>query len=235
MAPENTVPAIQKALAVGADVIALDVQGTKDQQPLVFADTHLDRTTNRTGKLADLSGEEAGGLDAGSWFSAEYAGTRIPTLPEALAAIGDQARLMLCVHELRDGSLAEKVRQALGARSRPEQDVLLFWDSETLKGFRDKSPAFGYGLALGDKVEGWIHVEKAVKLGLKVVRPPRARVDARLVKSAHDRGLLLFAHFADEEQDMRDLLKLRVDGIVTGRPALLKQVLEQAQAPGQKA
>jgi glycerophosphoryl diester phosphodiesterase len=227
-APENTLPAIAKAVEAGADIIALDVQGTRDHVPLLFADTRLDRTTNRTGRLAELTAREAQELDAGSWLGAEHAGTRIPTLSEALAAVGAQTRVMLVLPELRSAAaLAENIRAALAGRPRPADDVLLFPDSDSLKKFHEAAPAFGCALALGEKIEGWVHVEKAVKLGLKIIRPYRSQAKAALVRQAHERGLLVFAHFADEEEDMRELLKVRVDGIVTSQLERLKRLGEE--------
>jgi len=233
-APENTVPAVEKALANGADVVALDVQGTADHEPLVFADTRLDRTTNQTGRLAQLTAKEARALDAGSWFAPEYAGTRIPTLAEGLKALGAKAALMLVLPQLpADSPLTAKVPEALKARKKPEADALVFPDSESLKAFREKAPGFGYILTLGEKVEGWVCVEKSLKLGLKVVRPYRAQATPALVRQAHEKGLKVLVHFADEEDQMRELLKLHVDGIVTGRPERLKRVLrEEAPAKG---
>jgi glycerophosphoryl diester phosphodiesterase len=68
-------------------------------------------------------------------------------------------------------------------------------------------------------------------LGLKVVRPHRAQTNAAFVRQAHEKGMQVWVHFADEEDEMQELLKLRVDGIVTGRPERLKRVLkEQAGA-----
>lgn len=215
-------------------MVALDVQGAADHEPLVIADTRLDRTTNRTGRLAQLTAKEARALDAGSWFAPEYAGARIPTLAEGIKALGAKAALMLVLPQLPVGSpLTAKVLEALKARKKPEADLLVFPDSESLKAFREKAPGFGYVLALGEKAEGWVGVEKSVRLGLKTVRPHRAQATPTLVRLAHEKGMKVLVHFADEEDQIRELLKLHVDGIVTGRPERLKRVLgEQAQAKG---
>jgi glycerophosphoryl diester phosphodiesterase len=233
-APENTVPAIQKAIELGADVVALDVQGTSDHEPLVFADTRLDRTTNRTGRLLELTAKEARTLDAGSWFNAEFAGTHIPTLAEAFKALGAKTALMLTLPPLPSGApLTASILDALKARKKPESDVLVFGDSESLKSFREKAPDFIYALTLGEKVEGWICVEKSVKLGLKTIRPHRVQTTGTLIRQAHEKGMRVLVHFADEEDQMRELLKFHADGIVTGRPERLKRILEEeSQAKG---
>ncbi|MBI4576935.1 MAG: hypothetical protein HY722_11795 [Planctomycetes bacterium] len=83
-APENTVAAFELAIRNGADAIEFDVQYTADGQTVVFHDDELDRTTNGRGKVRSSSLEAIRGMDAGGWFSADYAGERVPTLDQAL-------------------------------------------------------------------------------------------------------------------------------------------------------
>ena len=77
-APENTLPAIKKALEAGAEMLALEIQKTRDNLPVVLADASLDRTTNGTGRVARLSLAEVQALDAGSWFNQEFAARKSP-------------------------------------------------------------------------------------------------------------------------------------------------------------
>ena len=83
-APENTLAAFEKAIEVGADMFELDVLLSRDGRVVVIHDDTLDRTTDGEGKVAAFTLAELKKLDAGSWFSAEFAGERIPTLEEAL-------------------------------------------------------------------------------------------------------------------------------------------------------
>lgn len=227
-APENTIPAIEKALEAGVDMLALEVQRSKDDHPLVLADVSLDRTTNGSGRVARMSSAEIRALDAGSWFDPEFAGTKVPTLAEVIKKVGSQARLMLSLPETRAGTpWAEQLQKDLKARKNPAEDILVFSDSESLKSFREVAGEFSYALILGEKVDGWIYLEKAGKMGLKVVRPFRTQIDSVLVRQAHDKQIKVFAYFANEEADLRELLELKVDGIITGRPERLKGLLTQ--------
>ena len=229
-APENTLPAIEKALEEGVDMLALEVQHSKDDQPLVLADVSLDRTTNGNGRVARMTSTEIRALDAGSWFDPEFAGTKVPTLAEVIKKVGSKARLMLSLPETRAGTpWAEQLLKDLKARKKPEEDILVFSDSESLKSFREVAKEFSYALVLGEKVDGWIYLEKAEKNGLKAVRPWRTQVDSVLVRAAHAKGIQVFAYFANEEADLRELLELKVDGIITGRPERLKAVLNETK------
>ncbi len=86
-APENTLASFRRAALLGARWVELDVQLTRDGRPVVFHDHRLDRTSSGHGPLAGRDLAELAGLDAGSWFSAEFAGEPIPTLAQALEVI----------------------------------------------------------------------------------------------------------------------------------------------------
>ena len=85
-APENTLPAFQLAIGHHSDRAELDVQMTKDGVVMVTHDTSLRRCTGRNANIYDLTFAQVRELDAGRWFSAKYAGTKIPTLEEVLEA-----------------------------------------------------------------------------------------------------------------------------------------------------
>jgi glycerophosphoryl diester phosphodiesterase len=229
-APENTLPAIKKALEAGVDMLALEVQKSKDNQALVIADVSLDRTTNGTGRVARMSADEIRGLDAGSWFDPEFAGTKVPTLAEVVKAVGSKARLMLQMPETRSGTpWADELREVLKERKNPAEDILVFSDSDSLKETREILRDFAYALLLGEKVDGWLVLEKADKMGLKHVRPFRSQVDSVLVRQAHAKNIKVLAYFANEEADLQELVELRVDGIVTGRPERLKSLIKDGK------
>jgi len=81
-APENTVPAFAKALAVGVRRLELDVRFTAGDVPVVMHDPTVDRTTNGAGDVSALTLEQLRALDAGSWFGKGYRDVKVPTLSE---------------------------------------------------------------------------------------------------------------------------------------------------------
>ncbi|MCX7349096.1 MAG: glycerophosphodiester phosphodiesterase family protein [Alphaproteobacteria bacterium] len=83
--PENTIPALAAALEAGADVAEIDIKLTRDGKLVLMHDTTVDRTTNGTGAVKDLTLAEIRQLDAGSWFGTEFSGTIVPTLDEVIA------------------------------------------------------------------------------------------------------------------------------------------------------
>ena len=90
-APENTLASIEKALELGFEYIEMDVRSTRDSVPVLLHDTTVDRTTNGTGRIGELTYAAVAQLDAGSWFGPEFTGERIPRLEDALQLIQGRA------------------------------------------------------------------------------------------------------------------------------------------------
>lgn len=117
-APENTLSAFALCLAAAVD-IELDVYPTRDGELVVIHDPTVDRTTDGTGRVADLTLEQIRALDAGSWFHSDYADERVPTLQEALRLVVERERRATVVAinlkpvtEVVVAGVIEAVRQA---------------------------------------------------------------------------------------------------------------------------
>ena len=99
--PENTLLAFRKALEIGVDQIETDVRITRDGELVCIHDATVDRTTNGTGKVAEMTLGELKALDAGSRKGAEFAGEKIPTFIEFLELVKDHPTITLDV-ELKE-------------------------------------------------------------------------------------------------------------------------------------
>lgn len=106
--PENTLVAFRRAEEMGAHMIELDVQLSRDGHVVVMHDDTVDRTTNGSGVVATLELSRLKTLDAGSWFAPAFAGERVPTLAEVLGMV----RTPLNV-ELKRGGGEELAERAL--------------------------------------------------------------------------------------------------------------------------
>jgi glycerophosphoryl diester phosphodiesterase len=91
--PENTLLAFAKAIEVGADQIECDVARAADGTIFILHDAGVERTTNGTGQLAELTSQQIMALDAGGWLSPEFSGEKVPTLENALELCKGRARL----------------------------------------------------------------------------------------------------------------------------------------------
>lgn len=125
--PEGTLAAVAEAVRLGAHLIALDVRVTRDGRLVVLRDATVDRTTDGSGAVAELSFFELNRLDAGSWKDARFAGERIPSLLEVLRALPRDVWLDLELHAappLTDEELARRVARLVVDEGRTEQVVL---------------------------------------------------------------------------------------------------------------
>ena len=84
LAPENTLPSFILAKNIGWDGVEFDVAFTSDNEPVIIHDKTVDRTSDGTGTVAEMTLAELKALDFGSWFSTNFTGTRIPTFEEAI-------------------------------------------------------------------------------------------------------------------------------------------------------
>lgn len=116
-APENTIASYDLAVDMKADYIEIDVQRSKDGELVVIHDTSVDRTTDGSGKVGDLTLEEMKSLDAGSWKGEQFAGEEIPTFEEVLDRYHGKVGILIEMKspELYPG-IEEQVADALKER-----------------------------------------------------------------------------------------------------------------------
>jgi len=120
--PENTLAAFREAIRLGVHMIEFDVALTKDGQLVLMHDATVDRTTDGSGRVSDLTLGQLKSLDAGSWKGQEFKGERIPTLDETLAMMPEN--VWLNVHLKGSVELAEKVTRRIVAHGRLHQAFL---------------------------------------------------------------------------------------------------------------
>ncbi len=247
-APENTLPAFRLALAARADLVELDYHHTADGVPVVVHDRRLDRTTDAVARwggrelaVRELSAARLAELDAGGWFAPVFAGTRLPTLREALETI--QAGGVTLI-ERKAGDAGTLVR-LLRAHGWLEQVVVQSFDWDFVRAARRLAPELVLG-ALGppsirggrrlseeEKVLSLEYVAEVRELGAQVVVWNR-QVTAAAVATAHAAGLRVWVYTINDPAEAAALVALGVDGIITGDPAAIDRRLrpEPDEAPG---
>ena len=142
-APENTLPALEAAVAHGATVAEIDIVLTRDDRLVVLHDEILDRTTDGNGRVAALDLAELKRLDAGAWFSPKFAGTRVPALEEALAtARSNKMGLLIEIKERqRPEILIERLAGLLTAENALADVLVISFDHVSLLRLKTRLPA----------------------------------------------------------------------------------------------
>jgi glycerophosphoryl diester phosphodiesterase len=154
-APENTMEAFRLGVEAGADAIELDVHLTADGQLAVIHDDTLDRTTDRTGRVAELTMDQVREADAGATFARPddsglpYAGEGllVPTLPEVLAWLPEEIGLVV---EIKARAAADAVVEAVrGHRVRQGNRLaVISFDEATIERVRELDPGIRTGYLL---------------------------------------------------------------------------------------
>jgi glycerophosphoryl diester phosphodiesterase len=233
VAPENTLPAFASAVQAKADLVELDYYHSADGVPVVFHDSDLDRTTNAVSlwggakiKITSKSLAELRLLDAGSWFRPQFAGTRVPTLAEALDTIqtgsitlverkgGDPAT---CVGLLKQKKLLDGV-------------VVQAFDWEFLAGCHRLAPELPLA-ALGHKEFKADKLDEIDKTGARIVGWEDRFTSDSTIAAIHARGWKAWVWTVDSPERAVQLVQAKIDGIITNRPALVRSAVEAALAP----
>jgi glycerophosphoryl diester phosphodiesterase len=225
-APENTLPAFLSAAQLGVDFIELDYRHTADDVPLVFHDEYLDRATDAASRwnakripLASKTLAELQSLDAGTWFSPAFAGTRLSTLAEVLAAL-PQACFMI---ERKSGS-AEVCVQVLEACQATERVIVQAFDWDFLRACRQRSSGLMLG-ALGTKQLTESLLAEARALGASVVGWEAASLRREEISRIHAAGMQAWAWTVDDEALGQQLIDDGIDALISNRPAAMQSLL----------
>jgi glycerophosphoryl diester phosphodiesterase len=216
-APENTLAAFRKAVALGVHFIETDLQLTRDTRLVAIHDDTVNRTTNGQAAVHDLSLEDLRKLDAGSWFGSEFAGERIPTLEEIL----DFAKRHDVVFylELKPGGSWGGEHALVGAlRNSGEiaRTVVISFDAAILEAVRKIEPTLMTGLLYEGQLSD--PLDKAVEIGARQVAVRGDLVTPWLLAQAKRRDLQVIAWTVNQGAHMRLLMAAGIDGIMSDYP-----------------
>ncbi|WP_166805804.1 glycerophosphodiester phosphodiesterase family protein [Jeotgalibacillus sp. R-1-5s-1] len=140
-APENTMAAFQKGLEFGADFLEADVHMSKDGELIIMHDESVDRTTNGSGLIRDLTLEQIKELEAGSHFHPDFFGEPVMTLDELLEAFYGQIGLVIEIkHPALYPGIEEKVVELLSQYPSTESIIVQSFDIDTMKRIHELDP-----------------------------------------------------------------------------------------------
>ncbi len=232
--PENTMPAFERAVEMGADAIELDVHLTADRQLAVIHDESVDRTTDGHGQVSAMTMADLRELDAGHQFTdADGAsphrgrGLRIPTLAEILAWLPDGVGLVV---EIKARAAADAVAEALrGSRVREAgQATVISFDEATLDRVHDLDAelATGYLLVPTQPLEPALRW--AIEHGHAGVHPWEGDLGldpAPALAQAQAYGRLVGCYVVNDPQRMQHLAAFGLWGFVTDVPDVARRAL----------
>ncbi len=209
LAPENTLAAIRAAKTCGADYAEVDVRLSKDGSLVVIHDETVDRTTDRSGRVEDMTLEEIRRLDAGG-------GERVPTLAEAVSLTGELD--MGIVVEMKEEGLEELVaREVEGRRA-------------IVTSFRHASVR---------EIKELAEIKTGIIISSLPINPVDLALQARadsifpritnpnLFKRAHGEGIEVYPWTINDPDQVRWLRRIGADGLVTDDPCGVRAAADE--------
>lgn len=241
--PENTLEAFRAARSLGVDAIEFDVFATSDGEPILLHDETVDRTTDGSGAVAELSLDGLRELDAGYRFSplesdAEYPyrgmGVRIPTLREVFEEFPDMP--MIVEIKAEDDALVERVVDLIIEFDRVDLTLGASFSAEVVERYRELLPGLATAGVQGEIVPFIVYnflfvpgvyspVSEAFMVPTHV--GPLPITSRRFIANAQRRGVHVSAWTINDRETMERLQSRGIEGIVTDRPDLALEVVGQ--------
>ena len=222
-APENTIVAFDKGLELKADYIELDVQRSKDGELVVIHDTTVDRTTDGTGKVGDLTLAELRSLDAGSFKGEQFAGEKIPTFEEVLDRYHGKIGILIELKspELYPG-IEEAVSQVLMDRKldKPQNDKIIIqsFNFDSMKKMDALLPKVPIGVLTYSKSHTTDAALQEFAKYADLFNPSYGLVSKELVEKVHSLGMEIQSWTVRSPEAAQFLIDMKVDGIITDYP-----------------
>ncbi|UPT73504.1 MAG: glycerophosphodiester phosphodiesterase [Elusimicrobiota bacterium] len=220
-APENTMAAFLRALAMGAPAIELDVHQTLDHQLVVAHDDDLKRCGRDRRRLKNVHWEDVSTLDVGSWFDKDFAGERLPRLEDVYDILPKNVELHV---EIKRGSsvypgIEERVVDLIHKRNASARTLVSSFDHAALYSVRslDEKIRLGYLMGLTTLQTALREMKDIDAESLNI---SARQVTARIVKAAHERGRRVLVYTVNTPAERDKLVKLGVDGIFCNYPEL---------------
>lgn len=217
-APENTLSAFRLALERGADGIELDIQPSADGVPMVIHDATLQRTTDGTGAVRELTAREIQQYDAGRWFHPDFAGERVPTLYEVFEAFRDQTRynLELKVLDPNDRRIVAPVLDAIRSFGLTELVLISSFYLPALAWIKAEMPNLPCALIIpqpkpNQQALSWW----TFPVPFEAYHPHDSVVSAEHVEYVHRQGKRIGIWTVNNAQRKTELIAWGVDAILT--------------------
>jgi len=225
--PENTMKAFEKALEMKSDGIELDVHMSKDGHLIVCHDERVDRTTNGSGFIKDLSLLELKELDAGSWFNEDFTGEKIPTLDEVFELI--EHKDIIINIELKSGpiiydGIEKKVIDLLKKFNLQENAIISSFNHYSLVESKkiDKSIKTAV-LYMEGLVDPWKYAQYIEADG---VHPLFYNIVPQVVEGCLKNNMFVIPFTVNEEDHLKKLLQSGITGVITNYPDRARKILD---------
>ncbi len=228
LAPENTISAIKNALGMKIPGIEIDVKMTKDSVVIVFHDKTINRTTNGSGKVTEMTFSELREYSAGLWYDREFEQEKIPSLDEILNLVNGRSKLFIDVKSdsKNTNGIERKIVDLVDRFNAKSWCVILSLDDETLNNFYSlDSTLVLYKSIICDIPLIPILIDSGINWGeLTDYKNVNAFsfynnfVTKKLVSNLHKSGYQVYVWTVNDSTEIEEFFEIGVDGVFTNYP-----------------
>jgi glycerophosphoryl diester phosphodiesterase len=236
--PENTLPSFEGAIALGADMVELDVQFTSDKEVVVFHDEKISRCTNGRGKIADHTLAELKKLDAGSWFDKKFQNTRIPTLAEVLSICKNKIAVNIEikteeVSKMFFGGIEEKCLKIVERSGMNGHVVFSSFDPRAIMHLKQIDNNVTVAVLFAKKHYGSKLPSDIIEsVGADAFNCSRAEFNKKWLTNIKLNNIPVNIYTINDAKNMRRFLNMGVSGIFTNNSDILKRVAADIKTKG---
>ena len=243
--PGDTLYAFEKAVEIGADVLEMDAHITKDDHIVLMHDEEIDRTTDGTGLIEEMSLEELRQFDAaykwsnddGKTFPYRGQGIQVPTLDELFQTF-PQMRYVIEI-KLTQNPIDKPLCDLIRKHNMQDNVMVASFHDEAMQNFRETCPEVATS-ASRTEVKNFVLLGKVFLSGFiapqyQSIQPPYDPKESlnipimteRFIREAHAKDIRVEPWTVDDPELMKQYIEWGVDGIITDRPDLMIEVLKE--------
>lgn len=243
--PGDTMFAFENAVAIGVDALEMDAHITQDSHIVLMHDESVERTTDGTGLIENMTLEELRQLDAaydwsnddGKTFPYRGHGIQVPTLDELFQTF-PQLRYVVEI-KLTENPIAKPLCDLIRAHNMQEKVMIASFHDEAMQNFRETCPEIATSASRGE-VTAFVLLGKVFLSGLvdpqyESIQPPYDPEESmnipimteRFIRETHAKNIAVEPWTVNDPELMRQYVEWGVDGIMTDRPDLMIEVLDE--------
>jgi glycerophosphoryl diester phosphodiesterase len=213
-APENTLHSFETAVKLGADMIELDVQETKDGELICIHDYDVARTTNGAGLVSELTLAEIRDLDINS-------GHKIPLLSEVFDNMKNKISINI---EIKVLDIETKLVNLIDQFGITKDVLVSSFFHDTLRILKNINSEIRTAILLNQPIEDTVNY--ALNLNADGINPLFYTLEPNMIELAHAENLVVYPWTVNLKESMVELLTMGVDGIITDYPDIARSVIE---------
>ncbi len=235
-APQNTIPAFEKAIELGTDGFETDLHITKDGHVVICHNYTIDETSTGKGKIAEMTLDELRRYDYGSYFSKKFEGTQIPTIDDFLSLVEKTDIKILNIEikppKEKETAIVRETIRAVKEHGLFDKLLISSFSPEILREAKriDRNCKTGFLYAPNSPTTplvAWRIISYVKSLGCDAVHPHFIFVNKKYIEKAHAAGLMVNPWTVDLPEIIDNMMRWGADGIITNLPDVVGKMKER--------